>query len=263
MQKPTKWGAGSSSWTLVWSLSLWVLILVSVFFFLSFLSSRTGEKEGLLRKSCRHEDSPVLFCHFYFFHPLAKRLNSPPFLHLILCEATSKAVGTTQSPSSLCFFSFLSVSWREGRKKKQDDVWTKASTLAQFRTHLRLTPTPPPPPQKSFFQTAFTFIQLIARLWKVTVSVRQGQKMETAVGAKMHMYKWRTHRSCDETQRCVSLRVTFEASNGKKRRLASCLQRLFTTRSEKKLKKNLKKRKRKYSAQPKGHFLQHCSSFLD
>lgn len=43
------------------------VILVSVIWscFYIFLSSCTGEKEGLLRKPCRHEDSPVLFCHFF------------------------------------------------------------------------------------------------------------------------------------------------------------------------------------------------------
>lgn len=38
---------------------------ILVVFFLSFMSSCTGEKERLLRKPCRHEDSPVLFCHFF------------------------------------------------------------------------------------------------------------------------------------------------------------------------------------------------------
>lgn len=36
-------------------------------FVVFFLSSCTGEKEGLHQKPCRHEDSPVLFCHFYFY----------------------------------------------------------------------------------------------------------------------------------------------------------------------------------------------------
>lgn len=45
--------------------------LITVAFFVSasckkkFLSSFTGEKEGLLKRNpCRHEDSLVLFCHF-------------------------------------------------------------------------------------------------------------------------------------------------------------------------------------------------------
>lgn len=43
---------------------LWVSLCVRKGVF-TLLSTCTGEKEGLLRNPCRHEDSPVLFCQLF------------------------------------------------------------------------------------------------------------------------------------------------------------------------------------------------------
>lgn len=55
------------------------------------------------------------------FPLISSHFKSPPFLHLVLCEAHFKAVGTTQSHFSLCVCVFFkirlwTVSWR-GKKK--------------------------------------------------------------------------------------------------------------------------------------------------
>lgn len=60
-QKPTRWGLEQELDACLITVSL-CLSGVSLF---KFLSSCTGEKEGLLRKPSWHEDSPVLFCHFF------------------------------------------------------------------------------------------------------------------------------------------------------------------------------------------------------
>lgn len=92
---------------------------------------------------CRHEDSPVLFCHFFFFffflNPVTLTLKAPQSsLIFVLCEATSKL--SVRHKVLLCvtfsFFCFLCRAltvflwgWGGGRKEKEkkDDVRMKAS----------------------------------------------------------------------------------------------------------------------------------------
>lgn len=79
------------------------------------LSSFTGEKEGLLQKPCRHEDSPVLFCHIL---PLFwKSPFNPSSFSPFPLWSYSRAVGTTQCPFLRVFIRFWTKQCR-GKKTR-------------------------------------------------------------------------------------------------------------------------------------------------
>lgn len=58
------------------------------------------KRRGNSKKNNPADIKTVGYCYVTLF-PMF-----PPLLHHVPCEATSKAVGTTQSPFSSCFFSF-------------------------------------------------------------------------------------------------------------------------------------------------------------
>lgn len=78
-------GAGRSSDHCLFFLRCRCLLLV----FLSFCPVVLEKRRGCSENPRRHEDSPVLFCHFFSLLNFLLK-NPPPFLHHVLCEATSK-----------------------------------------------------------------------------------------------------------------------------------------------------------------------------
>lgn len=102
----------------------------------------------------------------------------------------------------------------------------KASALAVSHTSLSNTCVT--------LKASIHLIHFTPRLRKDTVSIQQGKKMEAAVGKDCRCIN--TEWAGAEKQMCHnhikrSLKVTFKASNGNKRRLATCLQRLLRRRN--------------------------------
>lgn len=102
----------------------------------------------------------------------------------------------------------------------------KASTIAVSHTSLSNTCVT--------LKASINLIHFIPRLWKDTVSIQRGKKMGAAVGKDCRCIN--TEWTGAEKQMCHnhierSLKVTFKASNGNKRRLATCLQRLLRRRN--------------------------------
>ena len=256
-------GAGSSSWTFVWSLSLWVLILVSVFFFFfffKFLVQSYWRKGGVAQKILQtwRQSGTVLS-----LPPPFRTFKVPSFppprslwSHFKSCRYDTKSF-------FFVFFSFLTVSWREGRKKKtrwcpneSEHSWLSFARISVKHLHH--------PPFSKLLSNSFHLYSTHHKTVERYCERSTGTKDGDGSGDKEHTCINDGRTGAVMKRRDVSvLESHSKPVMEKKRRLASCLQRLFTTRSEKKLMKNQKKRERKYSAQPKGHFLQHCSSFLD
>lgn len=141
------------------------------------LSRCNGEKEGVLQKPCRHEDSPVLFCHFFLYFLLELPLwlpSSPPVLPL---WSHFKALGTTQR--FISFMLFHQASNCDGGEQLNiwDDVWMKTSIVAVSQILLLQNDDPLLNPASSHsLYKDFHLLPFILQLWKLTVRVRQGQR---------------------------------------------------------------------------------------
>lgn len=161
------------------------LITVSFFFFYGinvlvlFSSSCTGEKKGLLRKPCRHEDSPVLFCHFFPWTPLLL------CAHFVLCEATSKLSVRHQVSSFFFLPCFYFLYDREGRGLGGEKI-----KMSKWKLVLRLRFTPPP--SRSFYKQLSAHPQTADGYCE-----RGGTEVETATAERNRRLNdglwWSTH----------------------------------------------------------------------
>lgn len=98
-------------------------VLFSVFIQLYWRKGGVAQKSPADVKTVRY---CFVTCVLYFLMKKKKKLlSSPPFFRHVLCEATLKAVGTTQRPFSSCFL----VRPADVCKKHQ----SSASTLSSFK----------------------------------------------------------------------------------------------------------------------------------
>lgn len=196
IQTPTSEG-WSRSWTLVWSLSLlfWCQSYGRVF---TFFCPVVLEK----RRGCSENPADmktVRYCFVTFFLNFLSNLHfkSPPFLHLDLCEATSKAVGTTQSHFSLCFF-FLWYS------KLYDVGGKKNKMMSELKLALSLCFTcisvKDLHPFQSFYKPLSPYSVHPKTMERDCERQVNRDKDGDSGGQRPQTYKERTNRSCDETQ---------------------------------------------------------------
>lgn len=104
-----------------------ITVFIVSFFGLSLLSEKNKhllcffcpvvleKKRGCIKNPCRHEDSPVLFCHFFPLFLLRLPLLFPPPRSL---WSNFKAVGTRQSPLLRGFSSDSKLCDGRGEEKK-------------------------------------------------------------------------------------------------------------------------------------------------
>lgn len=146
-----------------------------LFVFFNFCPVVLEKRRGYWKTPCRHEDSPVLFCHFFplfsFWDSLFKSPSFPP-PHALWSHFKSCWYDTTSFflLFLLSFIKLQTVWWREETKTKMMSEWKLVLRLVF--THISVRSLHPLQASLNDFQ----LIQFILRLWKDTVSVQRGQR---------------------------------------------------------------------------------------